>query len=135
MACRVIHCFGASVCEALPVQLVNDIFYLHERGKRLGIYTVCLCAGATGPLFAGYMLDGDLSWRLFFYVEFVFAWALFILAFCVVEETAYHRKTPQGAQIARRSEASLDEKEVVRGELVVTASGSEDLLPPGKRFV
>lgn len=39
MAMRVIHAFGSSVCEALPVQLVNDIFFLHERGKRLGIYT------------------------------------------------------------------------------------------------
>ena len=39
MAARIIHCFASSVCEALPVQLVNDIFFLHERGKRLGYYT------------------------------------------------------------------------------------------------
>ena len=39
MACRVIHALGSGVCEALPVQLVNDIFFLHERGKRLGYYT------------------------------------------------------------------------------------------------
>ena len=32
-------CFGSGVCEALPVQLVNDIFFLHERGKFLGYYT------------------------------------------------------------------------------------------------
>ncbi|KAF2972229.1 hypothetical protein GQX73_g1333 [Xylaria multiplex] len=39
MATRVIHGFGSSVCEALPVQLVNDIFFLHERGERIGYYT------------------------------------------------------------------------------------------------
>lgn len=39
MAARVVASFGSSVCEALPVQLVNDIFFLHERGKRLSIYT------------------------------------------------------------------------------------------------
>lgn len=39
MAARVIHAFGSGVCEALPVQLVNDIFFIHERGKRLGYYT------------------------------------------------------------------------------------------------
>lgn len=39
MAARVVHCFGAGVCESLPTQLVNDIFYLHERGMRLGYYT------------------------------------------------------------------------------------------------
>lgn len=27
MACRIIHTISSSVCEALPVQLVNDIFF------------------------------------------------------------------------------------------------------------
>lgn len=39
MAARIIHGFGSGVCEALPVQLVNDIFFLHERGQRIGYYT------------------------------------------------------------------------------------------------
>lgn len=39
MVARVIHAFGSGVCEALPVQLVNDVFFLHERGKRIGYYT------------------------------------------------------------------------------------------------
>ncbi|KAF4627882.1 hypothetical protein G7Y89_g10268 [Cudoniella acicularis] len=69
MIARVFHGLGSGVCEALPVQLVNDIFFLHERGKRIGYYTVALCLGATGPFYAGYMLAGGYSWRLFFYVE------------------------------------------------------------------
>lgn len=39
MVARIFHAFGSGVCESLPVQLVNDIFYLHERGKRIGYYT------------------------------------------------------------------------------------------------
>lgn len=39
MVARVFHGFGSGVCESLPVQLVNDVFFLHERGKRLGYYT------------------------------------------------------------------------------------------------
>jgi hypothetical protein len=92
MACRIIQNLGSGVCEALPVQLVNDIFFIHERGKRLGYYTVALCLGATGPLYAGYMLAGGYSWRLFFYVEFAFAMALLIMAFFFVEETSYNRE-------------------------------------------
>jgi hypothetical protein len=91
MAARIIHGFGSGVCEALPVQLVNDIFFIHERGERIGYYTVCLCLGSLGPLFAGYMLAGGYSWELFFYVVFAFAMALFVFAFFVVEETAYKR--------------------------------------------
>ena len=59
---------------------------------------MCLCFGSTGPLYAGYMLAGGYSWRLFFYVEFAFAVALLIFAFLVVEETTYHRKLPQDSQ-------------------------------------
>ncbi|KAI0901351.1 putative MFS transporter [Annulohypoxylon nitens] len=92
LAARIIHGFGSCVCEALPVQLVNDIFFLHERGKRIGYYTVCLCLGTFGSLPAGYMLAGGHGWRLFFYVEFAFAMALLILAFFFVEETSYNRK-------------------------------------------
>ena len=50
MAARVIQTFGSGVCEALPVQLINDIFYLNERGKRLGYYTVSLCFGIYLPV-------------------------------------------------------------------------------------
>jgi len=37
------------------------------------------------------MLAGGYSWRLYFYVEFAFAMALFIMAFLFVEETQYKR--------------------------------------------
>lgn len=30
---------------------------MHERATKLGIYTVALCLGATGPLYAGYMVS------------------------------------------------------------------------------
>src|ERR1700684_4002711 len=133
MGTRVLHAFGSGVCEALPVQLVNDIFFLHERGKRIGYYTgmrfslllqlkstiadsalVCLCLGATGPLYAGYMLAGGYSWRLYFYVEIAFAGALLILAFFVVEETMYDRKamTPSTAPSVEENNSTSDSKEV-----------------------
>lgn len=92
MGARVVHGFASGVCEALPVQLVNDIFFLHERGKKLGWYTVALCLGATGPMFSGFMLAAGYSWVLFFYVQFAFAGALFILAFFFVEESMYFRR-------------------------------------------
>jgi hypothetical protein len=54
--------------------------------------SVCLCLGSTGPLYAGYMLAGGYSWRLFFWVEFAFGVALLIATFIFVEETRYRRK-------------------------------------------
>lgn len=129
MAARIIHAFGSGVCEALPVQLVNDIFFLHERGQRIGYYTVALCFGSTGPLFAGYMLNGGYSWRLFFYVEFAFGCALLVVAFFVVEETTYHRKAP----VDHLSAESQPDETHEKGTTTMVESASSSL-PPRKSF-
>ncbi|KAJ4418345.1 hypothetical protein N0V82_005626 [Gnomoniopsis sp. IMI 355080] len=128
MTARIIHGFGSGVCEALPVQLVNDIFFLHERGQRIGYYTVALCFGSTGPMFAGYMLNGGQSWRLFFYVEFAFGVALFIFAFFVVEETTYHRKLSQDLS------DGPDETEKSLNSPKTTTVETRTSLPPRKTF-
>lgn len=129
MAARIIHAIGSGVCEALPVQLVNDIFFLHERGQRIGFYTIALCFGSSGPMFAGYMLNGGNSWRLFFYVEFAFGVALLILAFFVVEETMYHRKVPADIPVGCES---TDKTSSPRAGSVMTSSSN---LPPRKTFL
>ncbi|KAL7621063.1 hypothetical protein AAE478_008375 [Parahypoxylon ruwenzoriense] len=92
MAARILHCFGAGICESLPVQIVADNFFLHERGKHIGYYTFGMCFAAIATIPAAYMLSTDYSWRLFFYVILAFACALFILAFLFVEETSYDRE-------------------------------------------
>ncbi|OTA53339.1 putative MFS transporter [Hypoxylon sp. EC38] len=130
LAARIVHGFGSCVCEALPVQLVNDIFFLHERGKRIGYYTVCLCLGTFAALPAGYMLSGGYGWRLFFYVYFAFAMALLVLAFFFVEETSYDRR----AATAPHSPPNDSEKEGVRE----VESGDQHVrlvVPPRKSFM
>ncbi|OIW25368.1 MFS general substrate transporter [Coniochaeta ligniaria NRRL 30616] len=130
MAARVIHAFGSGVCEALPVQLVNDIFFLHERGKRIGYYTIAFCFGALGPLLAGYMLNGGYSWRLFFYVEIAFALALLITAFFVVEETTYHREAPQSQDLSGGHSNSDGEK-----ASITVVERPERIIPKRKTFL
>ncbi|KAK6080548.1 hypothetical protein SCUP234_05094 [Seiridium cupressi] len=91
MVARIFASFGSGVCEAIPVQLVNDIFFLHERGKHLAFYSFAICFGAIAPLPSAHMLIEPYSWRLFFYVILAFALALLVLAFFFVEETSYDR--------------------------------------------
>ena len=131
MAARIIHAIGSGVCEPLPVQLVNDIFYLHERGQRIGYYTVAFCLGSSGPLYAGYMLNGGYSWRLFFYVQFAFAVALLIFAFFVVEETTYHRAVPQ--DVVPENVDSTEKHPGFQSDSAVASSSST--LPQRKTFL
>lgn len=136
MAARIIHAFASGVCEALPVQLVNDIFFLHERGSKLGYYTVCLCWGSTGPLYAGYMLAGGYSWRLYFYVEIAFAGALLVLAFLFVEESTYKRKTPSGPSSPANGDSKVFSQDVVeKNDVPAEKVEVETLIPPRRSFV
>lgn len=118
MAARVVHAFGSGICEALPVQLVNDIFFLHERGKKIGWYTCALCMGATGPLYAGYMLAAGWSYSLFFYIELAFAGVLSVLAFVFVEETRYDRRVlPPPSTLLYTSETFYAEDKEPKGKI------------------
>nr|OQO20413.1 hypothetical protein B0A51_11036 [Rachicladosporium sp. CCFEE 5018] len=137
MACRIIHTFASGVCEALPVQLVNDIFFLHERGTKLGIYTVCLCWGATGGLYAGYMLNAGYSWRLFFYVEAAFAGLLFIMAFLFVEETSYKRAPPglMPSDTDSDSRKVYGQSEVEKDPSAAEHVEVQTLVPPRRSFL
>ncbi|KAL4908088.1 hypothetical protein BDW74DRAFT_175869 [Aspergillus multicolor] len=143
MIARVFHGFASGVCESLPVQLVNDIFYLHERGKRIGYYTVCLCLGSTGPLYAGYMLAGGYSWRLFFYVVAAFAGALLVAAFFLVEESRFYRPEPErsltaGPEPEHSPEDDGDEKQVGHAtelEALPTSNTSPSAIPKRKSFI
>ncbi|KAI1151791.1 putative MFS transporter [Nemania diffusa] len=130
MAARVIHGFGSCVCEALPVQLVNDIFFLHERGERIGYYTVCLCLGTFASLPAGYILAGGYGWQLFFYVEFAFGAALLVLAFLFVEETSYDRKA---AMLMSTPVTESEKASEVMGSQVLTET-TDNRIPSRKSF-
>ncbi|RYP74052.1 hypothetical protein DL771_003241 [Monosporascus sp. 5C6A] len=111
MVARVILCFGSGVCEALPVQLVNDIFFLHERGKYLGFYTCALCFGPISTLPAAYMLSTGPSWRTFNYAVLGFAVALFFFAFLCVEETSYDRKAHMDNSVSATGSHGSSDKE------------------------
>jgi uncharacterized membrane protein len=100
---------------------------VHERGTKLGIYTVALCWGSTGPLYAGYMLAGGYGWQLFFYVEIAFAGALFLLAFLFVEESAYKRKPPVlSPPTSSRASATSGERKAFDGLFDVEKEGHID---------
>ncbi|KAL1894398.1 hypothetical protein Sste5346_005900 [Sporothrix stenoceras] len=134
MAARCVHAFGAGVCEALPVQLVNDIFFIHERGKRIGYYTVCLCLASVAPLAAGYMLSGGHSWRLFFYVCFAFGAAVFVLTFLVVEETSYDRAAALSSEEAPPLPMISHESTEKTGKAPsATSSGIAGIAPPPRK--
>lgn len=135
MAARMIHAVGSGVCEALPVQCVNDVYFLHERGKRISYYTAALCLGAIGPLPAGYMLAAGYSYKLFFYVEFAFAMALLIATFFLVPETAYKRVVKVSATDMPSSSEGVTEKHAAVPSTTTNAVPQDQLEVEGAAII
>jgi MFS family permease len=64
---RVIQGFAVSPVECLPSATVAEIFFLHERAYRLGIYTLLLLGGKNlVPLVSAAIIQG-LDWRWVFW--------------------------------------------------------------------
>ncbi|BEJ15009.1 hypothetical protein CspHIS471_0407760 [Cutaneotrichosporon sp. HIS471] len=86
--------FGAPI-EMLVEVGITDLFYAHERGFYMGVYTVCLTASNyLAPVWAGYAND-NLGWEWVFWISAMIAGLLVILLFFFMEETNYNRGTSE----------------------------------------
>ena len=65
---RIFMGIAVSPCECLPSATIAEIFFLHERAYRLGIYTLLLLSGKNLiPLVSAAIIEGLDSWRWVFW--------------------------------------------------------------------
>ncbi|KLU83024.1 MFS transporter [Magnaporthiopsis poae ATCC 64411] len=108
VAARIFQGVAVSPVECLPSATVAEIFFLHERAYRLGIYTLLLLGGKNLiPLVSAAIIQ-SLSWRwVFWIVSFVVAFCG-VLLFLFVPETFWERvphakpKTPSRPGLFKR---------------------------------
>ncbi|KAH8660421.1 serine/threonine kinase 16 [Xylariales sp. PMI_506] len=96
MAARVINGFGTGANESMLPMVVADLFFLHQRGKFIGIYFYAFFIGLMiGPIIAGNMA-AHISWRWFFWVC-VIAQALNLVGLVLFfPETKFNRDELRG---------------------------------------
>lgn len=114
---NVVAAFAGSSTEALGASIVNDLYFLHERGAKMGIYMNSIAGGNTiGPLVCGFIITG-LSWRWHKWIAVVLTGLNFLAVLLFVPETRYFR----------------DESLNVAGSM--TLSSDDDLAPasPGEK--
>ena len=88
---RVFQGIALAPFEALVNSCVGDLYFVHERGKRMALTNVALFGGAfLTPVFVGQITD-RLGWQWTFYFVAIFLGAAFPLVLFLVPETAYRR--------------------------------------------
>lgn len=88
---RILQGVAVSPVECLPSATIAEIFFLHERAFRIGIYTLLLLGGKNlVPLVSAAVIQ-SLGWRWVFWVVAIIVGFCGILLFLFVPETFWDR--------------------------------------------
>ncbi|KAK3112498.1 hypothetical protein LTR53_011190 [Teratosphaeriaceae sp. CCFEE 6253] len=91
LAARFFQGVGLAPFEALVNASVGDLYFVHERGKRMALSNLCLFGGAFfTPVIVG-KLTHTLGWQWSFYLLAIFAAAMLPLVVLFVPETTFVR--------------------------------------------
>ncbi|KAI4929280.1 uncharacterized protein J4E92_004944 [Alternaria infectoria] len=97
---NIVAAFAGSSTEALGAAIVNDLFFLHERGSKMGLYMNAIAGGNTvGPLVCGFIAT-NLSWRWHKWIAAILTALNFLTILLLVPETRYTREHIKGAGVA-----------------------------------
>jgi MFS family permease len=90
MAARLFQGLGVSPAATVGLAIINDVFYEHERGQKIGLWVLAIDVGIYfGPLIGGFMDLVDqfwIQWLTAIFFAVIFALELFFLP-----ETLYPR--------------------------------------------
>ncbi|KAJ7504240.1 MFS general substrate transporter [Mycena galericulata] len=91
IATRVLNGLGTSSFFTLGAGMVSDTFFLHERGRALGIFSVFLTNSAHVAPIPGGFLGQFVSYRWCYYLPAILDFTMFVVMFFCLPETLYIR--------------------------------------------
>jgi len=88
---QIVAAFAGSSTEALGAAIVNDLYFLHERGNLMGWYMNAIAGGnSIGPLICGFVTAG-VGWRWHKWISFILTIINWVVVVLLVPETRYDR--------------------------------------------
>ncbi len=101
LGARIIMGIGAAPTESLPSSSIAEIYFMHERAYRLGIYTLLMLGGKNiVPLVSAFIINAK-GWNWVFWVLSIVVGMDLVLIFFFVPDTWFNRApTPNKRSIA-----------------------------------
>ncbi|KAJ9635914.1 hypothetical protein H2201_000091 [Coniosporium apollinis] len=103
LAARIVMGFAAGAAECMAPLTIADIFFLHERGKIMALYTCALSCGVGGGIIIAGLITIKHDWRMIYWVAVALIGAATLLVIFTFPETNYNRS---GAMITELNAAS-----------------------------
>jgi MFS family permease len=121
LACGVTHTFGQLVVArvfnglfpvvmALGPATVNDLFFFHQRGRAMGVFTVALTSGTHLESLVGGPVGQFLGWRWCFKLTAIMNAGMLVIIFFCLPETLYVRHHDHLTPTATEREVRLHPK-------------------------
>ncbi|KAH6986795.1 major facilitator superfamily domain-containing protein, partial [Ilyonectria destructans] len=113
MVARVFQAIGSVASETVAPTLVGEVFFMHERGRAMAIYTIFLAGDSLiGGIVDGY-IGSNLGWQYIFWVGIALCGPCFLGVLLLVPETLFDREVVdarhirQSAQLIHRQDILL----------------------------
>jgi MFS family permease len=129
LAARVFQGFGLAPFEGLVNAIVGDLYFVHERGKRMAVSNFCVFGGAfMTPVIVG-KIAHTIGWQWTFYFVAIFSACMFPFIFFLVPEVAYRRddslNTDMGLVVLASNQIAVTDPQAMAGN----ADGEKDDSP------
>jgi MFS family permease len=106
LGARILQGFGASASEALGPAIVADLFFVHERGAKVGFYGIMIAGGSSlGGIFAGLVIGANPNWRWIFWMDSIVVGTCLVLTILFLPETNFKR--PAESEISEGTASAI----------------------------
>ena len=93
LGARVLQGFGGGPCDTISPEIIGEVFFLHQRGRAVAIYTLFLGGGSfVGGLVGGY-IAGNLGYKYIFWITIALSIFVFFCQLLLVPETLFDRRS------------------------------------------
>ncbi|KAI1181572.1 major facilitator superfamily domain-containing protein [Nemania serpens] len=128
---RIFQGIAVSPVECLPSATIAEIFFLHERAFRLGIYTLLLLGGKNLVPLVSAVIINQLDWRWVFWIVAIVVGFCGILLFFFVPETFWDRSPiPKSSRRVVKRPSFLSRKSSAKQAVPGTSQGVDATTAP-----
>ncbi|OBT71597.1 hypothetical protein VF21_09531 [Pseudogymnoascus sp. 05NY08] len=104
---RVVEGLGVSMFESVMFSIIGDMYFVHERGVRVALLTLCISALANLPAVLSGLITETLGWRWMFWMLAIFLAIGWVLVLLFGEETAFNRHSIYDTDISAVDNVNL----------------------------
>ncbi|KAF6813337.1 hypothetical protein CSOJ01_04681 [Colletotrichum sojae] len=135
LAGRVLMGFGAGAAETIAPISIADVFFLHERGTVMALYTSFLSVGVGFGLVISGLITINHDWRVIYQVSAALIGVVLALAFFTFPETAYERDDASHWNRMASIDGSKPGSFRSESELAPRSAGASAPVPPKTSYL